>query len=85
MDVIIFKILGHAPGLACGLLLRASVHWALGRVVTKRLRGWLRLLLRLRDHLVHDFLGYGFYMYTHDMMNTCGYDIVIHREIIIRA
>ena len=71
MDVIIFKILGHAPGLACGLLLRASVHWALGRVVTKLLWGLIRLLLRLRDHLVYDFLGRGFYMYAHKTMYKC--------------
>jgi hypothetical protein len=53
------------------LLLRASVNWALGRVVTKRLRGWLRLLLRLRDHLVYDFLGRGFYMYAYETMSKC--------------
>ena len=79
MDVIIFKILGHAPGLACGLLLRASVHWALGRVVTKRLRGWLRLLLRLRDHLIYDFLGRGFYMHAYETMSKSNHEFAIRR------
>ena len=73
------KIIGCAPGLACGLLLSASVHWALGRVVTKLLRGWLRLLLRLRDHLVHDFLGRGFYMYAYETMSKCQHDFAIKR------
>ena len=71
--------MGYAPGLAFGLLLSASVPWALGRVVTKLQRGFLRLLLRLRDHLVHDFLGHGFYMYAYETMIKYQHNFVIRR------
>ena len=64
-------MIGSAPGLAFGLLLSASVNWALGRVLAKLQRGLLRLLLWLRDHLVHDFLGHGFYMYAYETMSKC--------------
>ena len=71
------KILGYTPGLAFGLLLRASVHWALGRVLTSLLLGLFRLLLRLRDHLVYGFLSHGFYMYADETMNKYRHDFII--------
>ena len=46
--------MGYAPGLAFGLLLRARVRRALGRVLTPLLLGLIRLLLRCRNHLIHD-------------------------------
>ena len=64
------KIIGHAPGLAFGLLLRARVNWALGRVLVNLLLGLLRLLLGLRNHLVHDLLGCGFYTYAIAIRNA---------------
>ena len=56
------KIIGHAPGLAFGLLLRARVNWALGRVLVNLLLGLLWLLLGLRSHLVHNLVR-GVYTY----------------------
>ena len=64
------KIIGHAPGLAFGLLLRARVNWALGRVLVNLLLGLLRLLLGLRNHLVHDLPSCGFYTYAIAMRNA---------------
>lgn len=52
------------------LLLRVRVNWVLGRVLVNLLLGLLRLLLRLRNHLVHDLLGCGFYTYAIAMRNT---------------
>ena len=58
-----FEIIGHAPGLAFGLLQGIGVNWALGRVLTP-------LLLLGLLHLVHDLLGCGFYTYAIAMRNT---------------
>ena len=68
-----------AQGLAFGLLLSASVNWALGRFLAKLQRHLFRLLLRLSDHLVHDFLSCGFYMYAYETMSKCQLDFVIRR------
>ena len=77
-----FEIIGHAPGLAFGLLLRARVNWALGRVLVNLLLGLLRLLLGLRNHLVHNLLYGGCYTYAYDMRNvimTCNGKLVIEQ------
>ena len=66
-----FEIIGHAPGLAFGLLLGTGVKWALGQVLTPLLLlGLLQWLRWLRNHLVHDLLGSGFYTYEIAMRNV---------------
>ena len=77
-----FEIIGHASGLAFGLLLDTGLSWALGRVLVNLLLGSLRLLLGLRNHLVHNLLYGGCYTYAYDMRNaimTCNDKLVIER------
>ena len=60
-----FKILGYALGLAFGLLPGTEVNWALARGLTPLLLlGLLQRLRWLRNHLIHDLLGCGFYTYA---------------------
>ena len=60
------KLIGCAPGLAFGLLHRAGVKRALGRVLTPLLLGLRRLLLWYRDHLKDGALSCGCYMYAYE-------------------
>ena len=62
-----FELIGCAPGLAFGLLLRASGRRALGRILANPLLDLLRVLFRLRDHFIYDSFGGGVYTYAHDM------------------
>ena len=63
-----FEIIGHAPGLAFGLLLRATVRRALGRVLTPLLLGLIWLLLRCLYHLIHDVLNGGCYTNAYEII-----------------
>ena len=66
IGVIILKIIRHAPGLVLRLLLSAMVNWALGWLLTILLLQGLPLwLLWLRNHLVHNLLRRGCYMYAY--------------------
>ena len=67
MGVINLKVIGHAPGLAFGLLLDTGLSWALGWVLTILLLNLPLLLLWPDDHLVHGSLGGGVYTYANDM------------------
>ena len=63
-----FELIGCAPGLAFGLLLRATVRRALGRVLTPLLLGSIWLLLRCRYHLIHDVLNGGCYTNAYEII-----------------
>ena len=65
-----FKLIGCAPGLAFGLLLRAGVRRALGRVLTPLLLGLRRHLLWCRNHLKYGALSCGCYTYAYEI-NEC--------------
>ena len=68
--------MGYAPGLAFGLLLRARVRRALGRVLTPLLLGLLRLILRCRNHLIYGALSCGCYTNAYEMIE-CNSNYII--------